>query len=293
MVKEIGGRLFRGGAKSREADAPPPDPLLLSWAGVSDAGRFKSTNEDACLCLATSRDSHMPLPLEGQLVMADEDLICAVSDGMGGANAGDRASSIVVGEIARYLPAAFKSAALGMDPDYLGVLDQVFAAAHRAINAEAADQPERKGMGATLSLCWFTPGRAWFAHVGDSRIYRVREGRLRQVTEDQTRVGQLLRAGLINERQARDHPRRHLLQQALGAGLEPPDPQFGSIHFARGDQFLLCSDGLIDGLWDKNIAQVFTATGTGREIETRDALMAQSLKASGRDNVSVIVVGVR
>ncbi|CAN5329110.1 hypothetical protein BH23VER1_BH23VER1_27780 [soil metagenome] len=287
-------RIFgeRGGRETEEGGAAAPAPdTVLTWAGSSHRGRFKPNNEDACLCLSTTRESHTVLPLDGTLGLESADLICAVSDGMGGANAGERASELVVAEIARYLPNAFRTAALGMDPDHLGILDEALSNAHDAIAVEADAHPERRGMGATLSLCWFTPGRAWFAHVGDSRIYRIREGKLRQLTEDHTRVGQLLRAGLINERQARGHPRRHVLQQALGAGLATPEPQLGSIHYAPGDQFLLCSDGLTDGLWDKNIAQIFADTHPGRERDTRDLLLDRSLRASGMDNVSLIVVG--
>ena len=109
-------------------------------------------------------------------------------------------------------------------------------------------------MGATLSLCWFTPGWMYFGHVGDSRIYHLpREGGLAQLTHDHTHVGWLRRQGEINEREARTHPRRNALQQALGAGNQFVEPQIGAVARQPGDRFLICSDGLVDGLWDRRI----------------------------------------
>jgi protein phosphatase len=232
--------------------------------------------------------------LHGCLSLDQHDFVCAVSDGMGGANAGERASELVVGELRRAIPSAFRAAATGMTPDYLGLLESAVQAVHAAINGEAEREPARSGMGATLSLCWFTPGQLWFVHVGDSRIYRFRDGVLRQFSEDHSRVGHLFRRGLLNERQARSHPRRHVLQQALGAGIAKIEPQLGVAHLRPGDRFLICTDGLVDGLWNRGIAEALGAAGVGGEALGRACagMLWESLEAGGRDNTTLVLVEI-
>ena len=101
-----------------------------------------------------------------------------------------------------------------------------------------------------MSLCWFAPGRMYFGHIGDSRIYYLsrQSGAMLQLSNDDTYVGWLLRNGKISEREARSHPRRNLLQKALGGGNQFVSPQVGAVAYEPGDVFLLCSDGLIEGL---------------------------------------------
>ena len=112
-------------------------------------------------------------------------------------------------------------------------------------------------MGATLSLCWFKPEWMYFAHIGDSRIYHLpRQGRLTQITHDHTHVGWLRRLGRLNEREARTHPRRNALAQSLGAGNQFVDPHIGAVSFGPGDRFLICSDGLVEGLWDLSLIHI-------------------------------------
>ena len=112
-------------------------------------------------------------------------------------------------------------------------------------------------METTMSLCWFTPGWMYFGHIGDSRIYHLpaREAGIKQLSEDDTHVGWLFRNGQINEREARAHPRRNVLQNALGGGNQFVDPQVGAVACERGDIFLLCTDGLVDGLYDRQLVE--------------------------------------
>lgn len=270
------------------------EPMVVWWNGVSDIGRFRKLNEDACLCLACGGEAHEIQELSGRVELEDLDFVCAVSDGMGGANAGDRASQLVVEQMHDAIPRAFRSAASGFDPDYAGLLEKSVESIHESINREGEDTSGRRGMGATLSMCWFSPRRLWIAHVGDSRVYRFRAGRLRQMTEDHTRVGDLLRKGLINERQARMHPRKNILQQVLGGGIDRIRPQIRTVDFKAGDRFLVCSDGLIDGLWDRNLVEGFELAekdGMSPEALT-EYFLRRSLDASGRDNTTLVVVGI-
>ena len=142
-------------------------------------------------------------------------------------------------------------------------------------------------MGATLSLCWFMPGWMWFSHIGDSRIYYLpRDGDMLQLSHDHSHVGWLRRAGKINERQARTHPGRSSLSQALGGGNQKIDPQIGRVQCRPGDRFLICSDGLVDGLWDKRMSEL------ARKKLCAESLVLEAVADSGRDNTTAVVIEV-
>jgi protein phosphatase len=146
-------------------------------------------------------------------------------------------------------------------------------------------------MEATLSLCWFTPAWLYFGHIGDSRIYYLpaRSSAIKQLTHDDTHVGWLLRQGQINERQARFHPRRNVLQKALGGANQFVDPQVGGVGYESGDIFLLCTDGLVEGLYDHHLVELLRApspTGPAR------SLVEASLANGARDNVTALVIQV-
>ena len=121
------------------------------------------------------------------------------------------------------------------------MLTELFAQIHRALVFLGDRYEECHGMQTTLSLCWFTPGWMYFGHIGDSRIYHLpkRKKTIRQLTQDDTYVGWLLRNGQISEHEARTHPRRNVLQKALGGGNQFVDPQVGAVACERGDFFAL------------------------------------------------------
>ncbi|HZM02778.1 MAG TPA: protein phosphatase 2C domain-containing protein, partial [Candidatus Saccharimonadales bacterium] len=143
-----------------------------------------------------------------------------------------------------------------------------------------------------LSLCWFAPGRMYFGHIGDSRIYHLsaRDGSIKQLTEDDTHVGWLFRQGQLNEREARTHPRRNVLQKALGGGNQFVDPQFGAVPCESGDIFLLCTDGLVEGLYDHTLLELLRAS---RPADDPARLLVEaSLEKDGRDNTTALVIQV-
>ena len=241
----------------------PPDSTTkatgLRWSGLSHIGRVRKNNEDSFLGLRfDARELHR-LGKFGEARLAQMDFVFAVSDGMGGAKSGEFASQITVDKITRLLPKAFHLTAAG------DVLVELVHQIHGAINTLGKSYDECAGMGATLSMCWFSPERMFFAHLGDSRIYYLPAGGgMKQLTEDDTFVGWLFRNGKINEREAREHPRRHSLQKVLGAGNQFVDPQIGAVVFEPGDRFLLCSDGLNDGLFDSRLEELLRSpTGEG------------------------------
>lgn len=202
-------------------------PAELRWSGCTHVGRVRKNNEDSFLCLQfDAREVHY-LGRIGDALIQDADVLFAVSDGMGGAKAGEFASRIAVDKITRLLPKSFKQSATGLATAFEDVLAELYQEIHRALMYLGASDPDCSGMGATLSLCWFTPGWMYFAHIGDSRIYYLPAGEkeARQLSHDDTYVGWLLRNKKIGEWEARQHPGRSSLQKALGAGHQFVDPQ--------------------------------------------------------------------
>ena len=272
----------------------PPDhrahsaPHRLRWHGGTDRGRVRPNNEDAFLCLQYDAQEVHYLGKIGEASTAGNDFVFAVSDGMGGAMAGEFASRITVEKVTRLMPAVFRQSAVGLEAGHADVLEELFEQIHRALMFVGSSYEETAGMGATLSLCWFTSGWMHFGHIGDSRIYYLpkREGGIRQVSHDDTYVGWLFRNGKLNEREARTHPRRNVLQKALGAGHQFVDPQVGAVACEPGDRFLLCTDGLVDGLFDAQLAEFMGPSDPAR------TLIAASLERSGRDNTTALVVEV-
>src|SRR5690606_5567897 len=142
-----------------------------------------------------------------EAALTSGDFVFAVSDGMGGASRGEFASRTAIDKIARLLPQSFKLSAKGINSGFHDILTEAVDAAHREIIKLGHAYEECWGMGATLSLSWFTPGWMYFAHIGDSRIYHLTpDGPLTQVTHDHNQAGWLRRKGQINEREARSHP---------------------------------------------------------------------------------------
>ncbi len=276
-------------------EQPPPDsgPERLKWFGVTDRGKVRPNNEDSFLGLRFDSKEVWHLGMTGEASTVNADFAFAVSDGMGGAKAGEFASRIAVDKIAHLLPRSFKQSASGLTTGFPDLLTELFGEIHRALTYVGRSYEECSGMEATLSLCWFAPGWMYFGHIGDSRIYYLpgRADTIKQLSQDDTHVGWLFRNGKISEREARNHPRRHAFQKALGGGNQFVEPQVGAVAFETGDLFLLCTDGLVDGLDDERLA------GLLRPPESTDAganpaqrLVRAALANAGRDNTTALVI---
>jgi protein phosphatase len=266
----------------------------IRWSALTDTGRFRPNNEDTFLALKFDGHEVNFLGKDGDASLAGADYVFAVSDGMGGAKSGEFASKITVDRITRLLPRGFRLSAAGMQGGFSDILQELFLSIHADLIQLGRSYSECAGMGATLSLAWFRPDWMYFCHVGDSRIYHLpAAGGLTQVTQDHSHVGWLRRKGTLNEREARTHPGRNALHQALGAGNQFVEPQVGAVALRAGDRFLICSDGLVDGLWDRQIEQlVRTHSGTPGGPTAAQALVSESVQNSGRDNTPAILVGV-
>lgn len=272
-----------------------PTAERLVWFGRTDRGKVRKNNEDAFVGLQFNAREVHHLGKIGEASLTNTDFAFAVSDGMGGAMAGEFASRITVDKITTLLPKSFKQSAAGLEAGFADIMTELFGQIHRALAYVGNSYEECAGMEATLSLCWFTPGWMYFGHIGDSRIYYFpsRDGGLKQLTHDDTHVGWLLRNGKIADWEARNHPRRNVLQKALGGSNQFVDPQVGAVAYEPGDIFLLCTDGLVDGLYDHNMIDVLRPPATAAIIPNpAHRLVEESLEKSGRDNTTALVVQV-
>jgi PPM family protein phosphatase len=271
-------------------------PHRLQWFGRTDRGHVRTNNEDSFLALQfDAREVHY-LGKFGEAPTGNIDFVFAVSDGMGGAKAGELASRITVDKITHLLPRSFKLSAIGLTTGFDDVFTELFDQIHRALTFVGSSDEDTVGMQATLSLCWFTPGWMHFGHIGDSRIYYLpATGKeIKQLSHDDTYVGWLFRTGQINEWEAHNHPQRTALQKALGGGNQFVDPQVGAVAYEPGDMFLLCTDGLIEGLYDNQLFDLLRRPDAFEAAATpAQRLVEASLARAGRDNTTALVIEVK
>jgi serine/threonine protein phosphatase PrpC len=287
---------FLPGAKPAGPDHPP---AAITWSAQSVSGRRKPVNDDAWLAFASDINGASLLGKDGCHSLEAHDLIFAVSDGMGGGNAGDVASSLMLEQLSAMIPRTFKTAAAGLRPGYFTHLQQAIQAVHLAVNGHADGDDSKKGMAATLALAWFTPENLYLCNVGDSRIYLHREGEdkslesssTRQLTEDHTFAWKKLQRGELNERSFRAHPRRSALYEIVGGGHRTVNPYIAAFPYQSGDRFLICSDGLIDGIWDKHIHSAFLKNPDSTRT-LAESLISRAVTNDGKDDTTVIALEV-
>ncbi|MBM3873681.1 MAG: serine/threonine-protein phosphatase [Verrucomicrobia bacterium] len=284
-------------AESPPSPAPPESPASaarparIRWSGLTDRGRVRANNEDAFLALTFDGREVRYLGKTGESVIDGREFIFAVSDGMGGANSGEIASRMAIDRITHLLPQNPVPRSGDEHAARSAILTRLFASIHKDLLALGSSYEECAGMGATLSLCWVTARAVHFAHVGDSRLYALPlGGPLRQLTADHNHVGWLLRQGRINEREARSHPLRHSLHRAMGAGLREAEPDLGSCPVGVGDRFLLCTDGVIDGLWDRHLDELARDDASLPAGESpAQRIVREAVEKSGRDNATALI----
>lgn len=261
----------------------------VKWSGLTDRGTVRPNNEDAFLAMMLDEHGIQYLGKTGEADLSEAEYIFAVSDGMGGENSGEFASRIAIEKITLLLPKHYGASDERFHAYSGEVLSELFSSIHSAMLELGKYDPNCRNMGATLTLVWFRSGRVYFAHVGDSRLYRVgKKAGIEQVTHDHSHVGWLRRAGQINEREARNHPRKNALDQALGAGHRHVHPHIGDLEYEPGEFFLLCTDGVTDGLWDTRLEDIIRNPPAGK---TRaEALVRTAVAESGKDNATAVVI---
>jgi protein phosphatase len=238
--------------------------MRLRGAAVSDVGRQRKANED---CYAVDADLGL----------------FVVADGMGGHAAGQLASELCCRAMVDAVGGSRGSGTLAER------LRAAVLEASDAIFSTARAQPEYQGMGTTVVATLVEGGRAALAHVGDSRAYRVREGRIRQLTDDHSLVGELVRRQEISADAAREHHLRHVLTRALGVRADV-EPDLAELALEPGDVFVLCSDGLINHVHDDEIAKLVSGDTDLEEACKR--LVELANRRGGEDNTTVVVLRV-
>jgi protein phosphatase len=212
-------------------------------------------------------------------VLDDDCALLAVADGMGGHAAGEVAAQLAIETFEGYRPIRRD---IGAD-----LLDQMEKAQRRVIERSHA-VASFSGMGTTLSVLFLAGGTAFWAHVGDTRIYHLHEGSLIRITEDHTVAGMLLKKGEITREQARLHSYGNVLTRCIGCERYQPDS--GSFDLTQGDFVLISSDGLHDLIADEQIAAVLSAHIP--ITEKLDRMVSACLEAGGRDNITAVIAGI-
>jgi protein phosphatase len=271
---------------------PTEEPTLaIHWASRSHSGSRKPRNDDSLVAFASGPTGAELLPSAGTHTLATHDLVFAVSDGMGGGNAGDLASAVLLEKMRAIIPETFKMGASGLFPDCMSHLLDAIRSVHDHVNHTAAASPDTRGMAATVAIAWFTPENLYLANVGDSRIYRSRGGLLEQLSRDHTSAWGQWKRGEIPEVQYRAHPRRAALYEVVGGGHASVCPHHAAIPFQPGDRFLICSDGLIDGVWERQIGNALAA-GDFHPEHAVNALVNRAVENDGSDDTSAIALHI-
>lgn len=243
--------------------------------GKSDAGMVREHNED---CFLT-------VPESGIAILAD---------GMGGHLAGEVASAMAIDQVTHSLLNTFAETrhdlpnSRGGDSFDATALVEAIKAANSAIHAASMSQPEQAGMGTTIVAVTFHDNLLTVAHVGDSRLYRFRDGVLDQITQDHSMVQELLRRGLMTAEEARTSVNRNLVTRALG--IDPlVEVDVMEQTFEDNDVYLLCSDGLNDVLLDEEIAAILTQCPDDLDAAALKMILDVNARG-GPDNVSIVLV---
>lgn len=265
---------------------------MLRWTAQTHAGRVRRNNEDSFLCLRFDESELNYLGKEGESPLPPFKFIFAVSDGMGGENAGEFASRDVTQSVSAIISREYHQGANSQpEAENLRTFCQQI---HDHARRVSQFYDECKGMGATLSLGWLDQSAMRIVHLGDSRIYHLpADGGIKQLTEDHTAPGRMFRDGRISEREARTHPLKSQLERSIGCHSDPVDPQIVSLPITPGDLFLFCSDGITDGLWNHSIEKILRNPPPYlKGLSPAQAIVKEALEASGRDNLTAVVLEV-
>lgn len=242
--------------------------LRLDVAHRSEVGKVRTENQDFSL-ISSGPES----PGGGTLMI--------VADGMGGHRGGATASRLA----ATTVQERFSAESLD-DPG--PALASAIAGANQAVFDHAQDNPELRGMGTTVSALYARESRACFSHVGDSRIYRLRQGRLEQLTQDHSVVAGMVREGLLTDEEAAVHPRRNVLQRSLGVTPDIEIDSNNDLEILPGDTYLLCSDGLHGFVGIDSIREALELS----PHEAVDRCIELAYAAGAPDNVTAVVCRV-
>ena len=246
----------------------------LEIAGLSDVGCQRENNEDSYAYWEAEDDALFRRL--GRLVI--------VADGMGGCEGGQHASRIAVDTVIE----VYGDTTLSDEPQQR--LVEAFAEANARVQHEAIENPGLHGMGTTLTAYALTADHLYYAHIGDSRLYLLRDRQLRLLSHDHSLVARLVANGVVRPEDAESHPQKHVLTAAVGVSDDvEPDVPAESLPISRGDVLLLCTDGLWGQMSEKEIFEVLDSKSPAAACR---ALVALAKERGGPDNITLQVARV-
>ncbi len=266
--------------------------LRAGWFASSIRGekhvRLDQANDDSFLILTVNPERTERFQDEGEILFDPSHLVLAVSDGMGGKKAGEFASRLLMARIRQEASRLYRK--LADEDEAEAALDRLLRDSHHDLIGLAEDQDQIRGMGATLTMAWVTHEKIFWAHVGDSRLYIVRGDEVEQLTRDDCHAWHRFQRGEITEYAYRNHPRKAILSDVLGGSPHEPFPQVGWVPVAENQRLMLCSDGIMDGLWEKDIRAMLTEEGGIHE--TAEAMSARARKNDGSDDTTILLAEI-
>jgi len=268
-----------------ERRAPRSNTWRANWFALSRQGVKHNANDDSFLALSVNEQEARRLDDSGELLLDPSHLVLAVSDGMGGRNAGDFASRLVLNFIKKDAIELYDVISCG----YGGkrALELLTKSTHEGLMTLQNADPMLNGCGATLTLAWVSPGRLYWVHVGDSRLYLKDGDRLEQLTNDDCRLWRSLKKGEISEYSYRTDFRRCHLTDVVGGGHHRIRPQTGCIEIEAGSRILLCTDGVMDGLWDRQIEERLAGPDNIKGIS--EEMLVRSCENNPNDDTTLIM----
>lgn len=243
-------------------------------AGRTDIGLVRKVNEDSFLCEK----------LEG----IEDSYLYIVADGMGGHNAGEVASSMAVQEVASHIRKNVEELRHGAREIQALVRNSMLYANDKVYKTSIIKK-DCLGMGTTLSMVLIKDGSAYIGHVGDSRIYLIKDKKIRKLTEDHSLVAELVKAGTIKPEEADSHPQRNVITRALGTEYNlDPDVFIESVQC--GDIILICTDGLSNAVNEEDMIK--TAVSSQDLEEACELLISKAKDNGGFDNITAVVIQI-
>ena len=234
----------------------------------SDIGKAREINQDYYYI---SKDTDVPR-------------LYILADGIGGYKGGEIASKLATDSVKKYINSNFNENLVEKE-EILKLIGSAVEYANMVVYEKSKEIPELEGMGTTLEACLIYNNKAYIGHVGDSRIYRIRNGVIRKLTKDHSYVQQLVEDKKITREEAKTHPKKNMLTKALGC-TPYVEPDLRARNFEKGDIFIMCSDGLTNMTDDNMICELII-----QDITTAaDKLIELANESGGYDNITVIII---
>jgi protein phosphatase len=272
--------------------------VSVEFSGQTHQGKVRTNNEDQFFIARLAKSMQVyqtSLARDPETRFSEEDgYLMVVADGMGGAAAGERASTRAIESVETFALNQLKwflHHGSGEESKLLAELRQGFEVADRAVVDEGEANAGLYGMGTTMTMAYSVGRDLHIVHAGDSRAYLFRQGELTQLTCDHTLVQLLIAGGVISPDDARHHARRNVVTNVIGGPNAGVHAEIHKVQIENGDVLLLCSDGLTEPVEDDQIAEALASSND--PTEAADRLISLALKNGGPDNVTVVVARYR